>query len=334
MSYDPRRIQGEHPPACTCVECEERRQWRLSRRPPSPPPPPSRPTPRSTRETPPSGQSPPASPTTPNARPGGGTLQSRGTPPPNATTGNTRPPGPQPPTVRPAARRPASRQPSSGPQTTARRRKGPAIILLALILGAIGVGALVIFASPGDGAAPSIVASPDPTDTPEPTATQVRKPTPTSPTDWSREGSSSTQIWNDKWVEFSEEPQVCDGVLTFEGTAKDGASVLYGANDSLPFVLYRRAELAPRPGFTVRTIPPIAGFLEPPTGNEYYPSLDANDIVASTLRTSRNGEFRLVAEWPEWLPDPDKVALGVWGYRPNYGQDNIRLAEVEGCQDE
>ena len=206
--------------------------------------------------------------------------------------------------------------------------------MLALLLGAIGVGAIAVLASPADESSPSMVASAEPTDTPEPTAPQIRKPTPTSPTDWNRGGSSSIQIWNDKWVEFTEEPQVCNGILRFRGTAKDGASVSYGANDSLPFVLYREAELTPRPGFTVHTVPPIAGFLEPPTGNAYYPSLDANDIVAYILRTSRSGEFQLVAEWPNWLPEPGKVALGVWGYRPAYGQDNIRLAGVEACNEE
>lgn len=129
-------------------------------------------------------------------------------------------------------------------------------------------------------------------------------------------------------------PQVCNGVLRFNGIAKDGASVLYGANDSLPFVLYREVELAPSPGFAVRTVATIAGFVEPPAANEYYPSLDAGNIVASVLRTSGSGEFQLVAEWPDWLPDPGKVAVGVWGYRPDYGLDNLRLAGVETCNEQ
>ena len=153
-------------------------------------------------------------------------------------------------------------------------------------------------------------------------------------TQWGRGDSSSTQTWSNKWVEFTEKPQVCNGVLRFEGIAKDGASVLYGANDSLPFVLYREVELATSPGYTAGTVPPIAGFVEPPEAGEYYPSLDVGNIVASVLFTSGSGEFRLVAEWPDWLPDPSKVALGVWGYRPDYGQDNIRLASVETCNEQ
>ena len=106
------------------------------------------------------------------------------------------------------------------------------------------------------------------------TAVRGRPPTSTAPVNWGQgPTSTSTQIWNDKWVEFTKNPQVCDGVLRFEGIAKDGASVSYGANSSLPFVLYRVAELAPRPGFVVNSVPPIAGFLKPLTGREFYPSL-------------------------------------------------------------
>ena len=44
MSYDPRRLKGIHPDACTCVDWEERRKWRLprgprSQQPPAAPPP-------------------------------------------------------------------------------------------------------------------------------------------------------------------------------------------------------------------------------------------------------------------------------------------------------
>lgn len=146
------------------------------------------------------------------------------------------------------------------------------------------------------------------------------------------EESSSDQIWNDRWVQFLQEPQVCNGVLTTTGQARNGASVSYEATDSLPFVLYSRAELAPQPGFGIpSSVPPIAGFLEPLTGSEYYPSLDESDIVAEVLRTSQNGAFELEADWPEWLPDPRDVAFGVWGYRPEYGHDNIRLINVSKC---
>ena len=31
MSYDRRRTRGDHPAACTCVDCDERRKWRLQR---------------------------------------------------------------------------------------------------------------------------------------------------------------------------------------------------------------------------------------------------------------------------------------------------------------
>lgn len=33
MSYDRNRIRGRHPRACTCVECQERQEWSLPKRP-------------------------------------------------------------------------------------------------------------------------------------------------------------------------------------------------------------------------------------------------------------------------------------------------------------
>ena len=159
-------------------------------------------------------------------------------------------------------------------------------------------------------------------------------PTPTPPVTWQEgsEESASGQIRNDRWVGFSEEPQVCNGVLTAKGQAKNGAAVSYLSTNSLPFVLYREADLAPRPGFGISpSVPPIAGFLKPLTGSEYYPLLSTGDIVADVLLTPRGGSFELVADWPEWLPDPEDVAFGVWGYRPGYGEDNIRLITVSKC---
>ena len=221
-------------------------------------------------------------------------------------------------------------------------------MVLLFVLAGIGILAIAYFLISGSDSEPVVSAPTDhpttqPLDTilndhamaePSATTTRGRSSTPSAPVNWgSGPTSTSTQIWNDKWVEFTENPQVCDGVLRFEGLAKDGASVSYGSNSSLPSVLYREAELAPRPGFVVNSVPPIAGFLKPLTGREFYPSLEPDDIVASVLRTSRDGEFELVADWPNWLPDPDRVALGIWGYRPDYGQDNIRLADVESCDE-
>ena len=52
MSYDRRRLRGDHPPACTCVDCEERRRWRL---------------PRVSQRKPPAGSAPAKPPTKPPA---------------------------------------------------------------------------------------------------------------------------------------------------------------------------------------------------------------------------------------------------------------------------
>ena len=145
--------------------------------------------------------------------------------------------------------------------------------------------------------------------------------------------SERTQVWGDEWVQFLQEPQVCRGVLTAKGRARNGASISYEATRSLPFVLYRKSELAPQLGFAASTVtvPPIAGFLKPLDGSSYYPSLEQTDIVATVLQTPTGGVFELVADWPTLLPDPGEVAFGVWGYRPDYGQDSIRLIRVSEC---
>ena len=180
---------------------------------------------------------------------------------------------------------------------------------------------------------PTVPATAEPTHTPEPTATRFRRPTPTPSPEWSPGASSPGQIWDERWIEFTEEPEVCDGVLRFKGMAKGGARVSYEANEFLPFVLYVKAELAPRPGFALRTVPPIMGFLQPMPDGSYYPPLDVYTIEADVLVTPRNGEFQMVGEWPSWR-QPGEIALGVWGYRPNDRQDNLRLAEVESCNED
>ncbi len=131
---------------------------------------------------------------------------------------------------------------------------------------------------------------------------------------------------------FAHKPHVCEGVLRVKGQPQNGASVSYGAADAAPFALYRRSELAPRHGYIAPpAVKPIVSFVEPLTGGEYYSHLDRNEVVADVLRTDGTDEFELVAEWPVWLVDPGAIAFGIWGYRPDYGLDNIRLIKVSAC---
>ena len=150
----------------------------------------------------------------------------------------------------------------------------------------------------------------------EDTGETAAGPTPTSPATWGAGPEAATgQIWDDKWVAFSVKPNVCDGVLRFEGQAKNGASVSYRAGDTMPFVLYRKSALAPVPiPFSAKTIDPIAGWLVPLGPGFSYTDLDPAEIVATTLRTDPSG-FTLVGDWPPWLKPRDTV-LGVWGYLP------------------
>ena len=161
----------------------------------------------------------------------------------------------------------------------------------------------------------------------------TRMPTPTAPLTWGGEDGTSSldQIWDDRYIEFERPPEECDGKLEFIGRTQNGAGVSADASGFMPFVLYRQSDLAPRPGFIAETVDPIAGFLAPLTENEYYPPLPRTEIVALVLNTEQGGRFELLADWPSWLPEPDKVVIGVWGYRPNYGFDNLRLTAVEEC---
>ncbi len=132
--------------------------------------------------------------------------------------------------------------------------------------------------------------------------------------------SVSGPVGGDEWVSFSMRPRVCDGVLEFRGQSRNGAVVLYGAGSAAPFQLYRGSG-----------IEPIAAFLEPPGAGEYYPRLGRTHIVADILSTSSIGAFYLEAEWPAWLPSPEAVTLGVWGYRPDSSEGILRVIGVERC---
>ena len=161
------------------------------------------------------------------------------------------------------------------------------------------------------------------------------KPTPTPPAAWDAGESeaSTAYIWGDEWVGFIDRPTVCNGVLKTQGKAKNGAVVSYDATDVLPFVLYREADM--KPGFfgsfgAGGYADVIAGFIEPPpAGWEYH--LEQPETVATVLRTPPSG-FELVADWPEWAPEPEKTTFAVWGFRPGTGMDNIRLVNVETCE--
>ena len=50
---------------------------------------------------------------------------------------------------------------------------------------------------------------------------------------------TSVDIYFDKWVKFTEEPKVCNGVLTMSGRLTNGARFARSTDDLLAFVLYR-----------------------------------------------------------------------------------------------
>ena len=159
------------------------------------------------------------------------------------------------------------------------------------------------------------------------------KPTPTAPATWTmaeevleEEGMTTADIWGDEWINLTERPTVCNGVLRTKGRARNGAAVSYYANDTVPFVLYENRGFLERGGVDS----PIAGFYRPLPAGEHYIDLDQTDIIATLVRMNL-GSFELVAEWPAWLPEPEKTTLGIWGFRPGHGGDLIRQVKVEEC---
>ena len=180
---------------------------------------------------------------------------------------------------------------------------------------------------------PRPTATPTPRQTPTPTPAVVTAlPTPTANVPTPIPPSPSGQQWSDRWIVFSIEPRVCDGTLEFRGRARDGSRVEYGGG-FLPFLLYEEAALQPSLEAWVRpTVPSIAGYLKPAPPGSSYSGLSREQIIADILSTPRNGEFHLKGDYPAWLPDPEDVALGVWGTRPDYeGLDSLRLIELQQC---
>jgi len=165
-----------------------------------------------------------------------------------------------------------------------------------------------------------ILVTPNPLPTPT-----VSAPTPTAPV-------TVNQQWSDRWIEFLVEPHVCNGILEFRGRAVDGSRVEYEASRYVPFTLYEEVDLQSSFEAWVRpAVPPIASYLKPAPPGTSYPGLPRHQIIADILSTPPSGEFHLRADYPAWLPDPENVALGVWGSRPEHEVDALRLIEVEEC---
>ena len=156
--------------------------------------------------------------------------------------------------------------------------------------------------------------------------------------DWvERDRSASGQIWTDRWVKFTEDPRVCDSVLSFAGSTQNGAAVGDATSGINEFTIYRRADLAPRVGYSGylnSTVPPVLSFLVRAPPGSFYASLPPGLRVARVLQASPNRpEFRLVSDVPAYIADdPGDFALGIWGFRPSAGSDAIRLIALKECE--
>ena len=165
--------------------------------------------------------------------------------------------------------------------------------------------------------------------------------TPAPPPRWQeRQMNSAGQIWSDRWVEFTLGPEICQNVLTVQGHTRDGATLgdpYSGVNE---FVIYRKSALASRSRLGANDVlfsfnPPVLSFVAPAPSGTNYMGLPKDYQVARILRASRtNADFKLVSRIPNSIAKkPEDFALGLWGFRPGYGSDGIRLATLERCSD-
>lgn len=90
---------------------------------------------------------------------------------------------------------------------------------------------------------------------------------------------TSVDIYFDKWVKFTEEPKVCNGVLTMSGRLTNGARFARSTDDLLAFVLYRHRD---SDGGTQQL---VLGFLKPLEPGWSYDSLAVDDQIAQQLYT-------------------------------------------------
>ena len=149
-------------------------------------------------------------------------------------------------------------------------------------------------------------------------------------------GGEDTSDWisSDYFIQFTQEPTVCNRTLTAKGSTSNGA--MFGSRQSsfLTFVIYRRSDSQSIYGFGIGGVDPVLGFLEPLRGNQYYPSLDATDQVAKILRASSDDPtFELESKVPSYIADrPSDYLLGIWGYRnPTATYETLRTATLKSC---
>ena len=134
---------------------------------------------------------------------------------------------------------------------------------------------------------------------------------------------SSRFVGSARWIEFAVEPTVCRGRLEASGRTINGARFGGDITDFTPFVLYAG-----------QGEEPVLGFLEPLGPNEFYPTLDRGDQVATRLEASpASDQFLLASEVPDWVAEaPGRYTFGIWGFRrPGEPPEILRSARLETC---
>ena len=165
-------------------------------------------------------------------------------------------------------------------------------------------------------------ASSDIKNSPEPSPTPTLAPQPPSYPD----DSSQADEWrySDRYVVFTQEPVVCNGVLSFSGYLQNEAEFVDEGSGPEPTInLYHESEKS-QTGLII-TYNPIASILKPlEPGWEWTDPLDERDIVATKFENTLDS-FEVEAPYTkDWLFHPEEVQLSLWGAIPGDEEDSLR----------
>lgn len=161
------------------------------------------------------------------------------------------------------------------------------------------------------------------------------RPTPTlapQPPSYPDDNSQADEWrYDDTYVVFTQEPVVCNGVLSLSGYLQNGAEFVDEGSGPEPVVnLYHESEKT-QEGLAI-IYDPIATILKPlEPGWEWTDPLDERDIVATKFENTLDS-FEVEAPYTkDWLFHPEEVQLSLWGAIPGDEEDSLRTIYLASC---
>ena len=137
--------------------------------------------------------------------------------------------------------------------------------------------------------------------------------------------------YSDEYVVFTQEPVVCNGVLSLSGYLRSGAEFVDEGSGPEPTInLYHESEKS-RTALAI-IYDPIASILKPlEPGWEWTEPLDERDIVATKFEITLDS-FDVEAPYTkDWLFHPEDVQLSLWGAIPGDEEDSLRTINLASC---